>query len=609
MKEDITRLKDEIHVDERKLKELESILKDMGLNEESLLVSLLYVAIKYKQKTLDEISTIYPENVVNTIKILIKLDQINYSQQAVEAENIRKMFFAITKDIRTIMLKIAFVVTELRFVNETSDEEKIKLANSIFALFAPLSARLGLSAFKTELENGAFKILNPEKYDEIQNEVDARFHKRQPIVERLKTLVINCMKDLNIKGRVYGRKKHIYSIYKKLADHSLDNIYDLIAVRAIVKTVADCYALLGRLHTVVEPMQNRFKDYIAIPKPNGYQSLHTTVIFERFPVEIQIRTEEMHKYAEYGVAAHWLYKEKRSKQDSLDVRLAWLRQMMENENVSIDELAKSLSQDIYNNEIFVQTPKGKVIYLPSGSTPIDFAYAIHSEVGNKCIGAKVNGKMTTVNYQLNNGDVVEIITNPNSKGPSRDWLKICKTSEARSKINSFFKKNMKEDNIKLGKLLLENAIKEKGYSVSKLISKPYLDEILEYYNMSTIDELYTNIGTNAISSKYIANKLVNLYQKQIKQEESSSIQATKISLSSPTDKQIQIKGLNNVLIKFAGCCKPMYGDSIVGFISAGRGIIIHRSICPNLNYFDANRIIDANWKPLEEKKKSKKSKN
>ena len=609
MKEDITRLKDEIHVDERKLKELESILKDMGLNEESLLVSLLYVAIKYKQKTLDEISTIYPENVVNTIKILIKLDQINYSQQAVEAENIRKMFFAITKDIRTIMLKIAFVVTQLRFVNETSDEEKIKLANSIFALFAPLSARLGLSAFKTELENGAFKILNPEKYDEIQNEVDARFHKRQPIVERLKTLVINCMKDLNIKGRVYGRKKHIYSIYKKLADHSLDNIYDLIAVRAIVKTVADCYALLGRLHTVVEPMQNRFKDYISIPKPNGYQSLHTTVIFEGFPVEIQIRTEEMHKYAEYGVAAHWLYKEKRSKQDSLDVRLAWLRQMMENENVSIDELAKSLSQDIYNNEIFVQTPKGKVIYLPSGSTPIDFAYAIHSEVGNKCIGAKVNGKMTTVNYQLNNGDVVEIITNPNSKGPSRDWLKICKTSEARSKINSFFKKNMKEDNIKLGKLLLENAIKEKGYSVSKLISKPYLDEILEYYNMSTIDELYTNIGTNAISSKYIANKLVNLYQKQIKQEESSSIQATKISLSSPTDKQIQIKGLNNVLIKFAGCCKPMYGDSIVGFISAGRGIIIHRSICPNLNYFDANRIIDANWKPLEEKKKSKKSKN
>ena len=606
MKEEIIKIKSEVKFDTRKLNELEKILADMGLNEDSLLVALLYIAIKSEQKSIDEISTIYSENVINTINILIKLDKINYSQQSVEAENIRKMFFAITKDIRTIMLKIAFVVTELRFIDEVEDEKKIELANSIFALFAPLSARLGLSAFKTELENGAFKILDPKKYDEIQNEVDSRFHKRQPIVERLKTLVNNCMKDLGITGRVYGRKKHIYSIYKKLADHPLDNIYDLIAVRAIVKTIPECYALLGRLHTVVEPMQNRFKDYIAIPKPNGYQSLHTTVIFEGFPVEIQIRTEEMHKYAEYGVAAHWLYKEKRSKQDFLDIRLAWLRQMMENENVSIDELAKSLSQDIYNNEIFVQTPKGKVIYLPSGSTPIDFAYAIHSEVGNKCVGTKINGKMSTVNSPLNNGDVVEIITNPNSKGPSRDWLKICKTSEARSKINSFFKKNMKEETIKLGKSLLENAIKEKGYSVAKLLAKAYLDEILEYYNMTEIDELYTNIGTNAISAKYIANKLASSYQKQIKQEENTDIQATKISLSTPTDKQIQLKGLNNILIKFAGCCKPMHGDSIVGFVSAGRGVIIHRSICPNLSYFDSNRIIDAYWKPQEEKTKSTK---
>ncbi len=610
MNDEISKLKKETKVDEKNLNELEKIIKDMGLNEESLIVSLVYIAIRSGQKTIDEISTLYPENVINTVKILMKLDKINYSQQATEAENIRKMFFAITKDIRTIMLKIAFVVTELRYIDDLKENDRIELANSIFALFAPLSARLGLSAFKTELENGAFKILDPKKYDEIQTEVDLRFHKRQPIVERLKILVNNCMQDLDIKGRVYGRKKHIYSIYKKLSDHSLDNIYDLIAVRAIVKTVSECYALLGRLHSVVEPMQDRFKDYIAIPKPNGYQSLHTTVIFEGFPVEIQIRTEEMHKYAEYGVAAHWLYKEKKNKQDSLDIRLAWLRQMMENENVSIDELAKSLSQDIYNNEIFVQTPKGKVIYLPSGSTPIDFAYAIHSEVGNKCIGAKINGKMSTVTSILNNGDVVEIITNPNSKGPSRDWLKICKTSEARSKINSFFKKNMKEDTIKLGKSLLENAIKDKGYVVNKLLTKPYLDEILDYYNMSEIDELYTNIGTNAISAKYIANKLVSSYQKQIKQEENINTQATKINLSTPTDKQIQLKGLNNILIKFAGCCKPMYGDDIVGFVSTGRGVIIHRSICPNLSYFDSNRIIDASWKPLEEKtKSSKKSKN
>lgn len=609
MKEEIAKIKAEIKLDERKINELETILKDMGLNDDCLLAGLIYISIISGQKTIDEISIIYPENVINIVKTLIKLDQINYSQQSIEAENIRKMFFAITKDIRTIMLKIAFVVTELRFSSEMNETDRMTLANSIFALFAPLSARLGLSAFKTELENGAFKIVDPKKYDEIQSEVDSRFHKRQPIVERLKTLVSNCMKDLGISGKVYGRKKHIYSIYKKLQDHNLDNIYDLIAVRAIVKTIPECYALLGRLHSVVEPMQDRFKDYIAIPKPNGYQSLHTTVIFEGFQVEIQIRTLDMHKYAEYGVAAHWLYKEKRTKQDSLDVRLAWLRQMMENENVSIDELAKSLSQDIYNNEIFVQTPKGKVIYLPSGSTPIDFAYSIHSEVGNKCVGAKINGKMSPVTTSLNNGDVVEIITNPNSKGPSRDWLKICKTSEARSKINSFFKKNMKEDTIKLGKSLLENAIKDKGYSVSKLLAKPHLDEVLDYYNISEIDELYTNIGTNAISAKYLANKLANLYQKQIKQSESTTAQANKVTLSAPTDKQIQLKGLNNILIKFAGCCRPMYGDPIVGFVSSGRGVIIHRAICPNLTYFSHHRLIDASWKPIDnEQKSTKKSK-
>ena len=354
-----------------------NIIIDIGLGEESLLSGLVYYALDNGLFDIDYIKERYNTEIYNTVVTLDKLDKINYAQQLEEAENLRKMFFAITKDIRTIMIKIAMVVNNLRHILDKSDEEKRVLATSIFTLFAPLSARLGLSTYKTELENGAFKILNPEKYDEIQNEVDMRFHKRQPIVDRLVELVEKCMKELKISGKVYGRKKHIYSIYKKLNDHTLDKIYDLIAVRAIVKTVAECYALLGRLHSVVEPMPNRFKDYIATPKPNGYQSIHTTVKFEGFPVEIQIRTEEMNKYAEYGMAAHWVYKEKRSKRDSLDQRLAWLRQMMENEDVSIDDLAESLNQDIYNNEIFVQTPMGKVIYLPSGSTPIDFAYMIH----------------------------------------------------------------------------------------------------------------------------------------------------------------------------------------------------------------------------------------
>lgn len=599
---------DDFH--KEKANTLIQIITEMGLRDEVKLEGVLYASLRLNINTLDSIKNNYDNEIYNAVYTLEKIYNINYSQQESEAENLRKMFFAITKDIRTIMLKIALIVVELRFSSHLSADGQKYLANSIFALFAPLCARLGLSNYKTELENGAFRILDPKKYDEIQKEVDDRFHKRQPIVDRLTELVKKCMDELGIKGRVYGRKKHIYSIYKKLVSHSLDHIYDLIAVRAIVGTVADCFALIGKLHGEVVPMPNRYKDYISKPKPNGYQSIHSTVIFEGFPVEIQIRTEEMNQYAEYGIAAHWVYKEKRSTRDSLDIRLAWLRKMMEDADNNIDDLAESLNQDIYNSEIFVQTPKGKVIYLPNGSTPIDFAYMIHSEIGNKCVGAKVNGKMVPTTSTLNNGDVVEIITNPNSKGPSRDWLKICKTSEARSKINAFFKKNMKEDNIRLGKSMLESAIKEKGYSTSKLISDNMFDDILSYYNMSEMDELYATIGTNAISAKLIANKLAQAYQKKIKLESEPLVANSSISLIEPTDNQVAVKGLNNILIKFAGCCRPMYGDDIVGFVSAGRGIIIHRKICPNVSYFSKSRLIEANWKPIDNvnKKINKKAK-
>ncbi len=594
--------------DKKKVEELMDILQDMGLGEEKKCEGALYFTFSLNKINLDYIKGNFPDSIFSTITILKKLDTLNYSQQKEEAENLRKMFFAITKDVRTIMLKIGLVVTHCRYAENLDEQDRLTLANSVISLYAPLAARLGLSNYKTELENSAFMITNPTKYNEIQEEVDNRFHKRQPIVERLVTLVKKCMNELSIEGRVYGRKKHIYSIYKKLESHPLDQIYDLIAVRAIVRNVPDCYALIGRLHSEVEPMKNRFKDYIATPKPNGYQSIHSTVKFEGFPVEIQVRSEEMHQYAEYGIAAHWLYKEKRSKQDSLDIRLAWLRQMMENENTSIEELTNSLNQDIYNNEIFVQTPKGKVIYLPTGSTPIDFAYNIHSEVGNRCVGAKVNGKMVPTTSVLNNGDVVEIITNPNSKGPSRDWLKLCKTSEARTKINAFFKKNMKEEIIRLGKTMLENAIKEKGYAVNKLLDKQNIEDLLSYYNMIEIDELYANIGTNAISAKYLANKLSLNYQKQLKIEKTTSELERSISLAEPSESQISIKGLNNILMKFAGCCRPMYGDYIIGFVSAGRGVIIHRAICPNVSYFDTSRIIEANWKAIDIPHKKKKAK-
>lgn len=581
-----------------------AILDDMELGETIKCEGLLHFLVLNNVLSLEQAEQDYPEASA-TLNILDKLEKIKITDSAEDTENIRKMFFAITKDIRIIMFKIALIVTKLRHKDEFDENERQEIAKAIFLMYAPLSARLGMSNYKTELENGAFLILQPEKYNQIQEDVDKRFHKRQPIVERLTLLTKRCMDELGIKGKVFGRKKHIFSIYKKLQDHTLDQIYDLIAVRAIVNTVAECYALLGRLHTEVEPIPGRFKDYIAIPKPNGYQSLHTTVKFEGFPVEIQIRTVEMHQYAEYGIAAHWLYKEKRNKQDSLDIRLAWLRQMMENENVSIEDLAKSLNQDIYNNEIFVQTPRGKVIYLPAGSTPIDFAYNIHSEIGNKCVGAKVNDKMVPITSSLNNGDIVEIITNPNSKGPSRDWLKICKTSEARKKINEFFKRNMKEENVKLGKTMLENAIKDKGYAVNKLINTEAMQEIIDYYNVADIDEFYALIGTNAIKPIAIANKLALAFQKQFKAEQEQIVSHNTITLADPQENQVSLKGLNNILMKFAGCCRPMYGDEIVGFVSTGRGVIIHRKQCPNVACFDEGRLIDASWKPIVEKPKKK----
>jgi len=594
-------LKDE---NNKKAEEFLKIASSMKLGLDQQLSGVVYYCFINNALSLDEIKTRFDESVYSTILILDKLHKINYSQQETEAENIRKMFFAITKDVRIIMLKIAFTIVDLRFIENKTVEEKQILASAIFDLYAPMAARLGLSTYKTELENGAFKLKDEKLYNNIQAQVAKRYKERQPIVDRLTALVDQCLKELNISGKVYGRQKHIYSIYKKMQDHSLDQIYDLVAVRALVQTVPECYALLGRLHMQVEPYKNRFKDYIATPKPNGYQSLHTTVLFEGVPVEIQIRTEVMHQYAEYGIAAHVLYKERKTKQDTLDISLAWLRKTMENEDVSIDELASSLSEDIYNNEIFVQTPKGKVVYLPSGSTPIDFAYSIHSEVGNKCIGAKVNGKMVPTHSELHNGDVVEIITNPNSKGPSRDWLKLCKTSEARSKINSFFKKNMREDTIKLGKTMLDVAIKEKGYSVSKLMAN--IKEVLGHYNFQEEDELLANIGTSAIPAKTIANKLESLHLKEIKATQDKPIRNSTIQILEPSEKQIDLKGLNNILMKFANCCHPMYGDEIVGFVSAGRGIIIHRKVCPNVNYFRPSRLIEAIWKPIENKKPKKK---
>lgn len=419
------------------------------------------------------IEQIYGEETLAFLHGLKKLIEISYTNEQEEAENIRQMFFALAKDVRVILVKICFVLAEIKLYSSAFAEEKIETKNfnekalktqneltatekakQILDLFAPLAARLGLSSVKSELEDIAFEMLHPQEFMEIKREVNKRYLAREKTVEDLKHQIKIFMHELGLSGEIMGRKKHIYSISKKLKEKGgdLDKIYDLVAVRAILNTVADCYALLGKINENFMPLQNRFKDYISIPKSNGYQSLHTTIMFEGVPVEIQIRTQEMHRMAEFGVAAHWMYKEKRNKQDSLDERLGWVREIMENEKyMSSEDLINSLRVDIYDGEIFVQSPKGKVLHMPENSTPIDFAYLIHSEVGNQCVGAKVNGKMQPLTKPLSNGDIVEIITSPNSRGPSRDWLKVIKTQQAKSKILAFFRKEMKEENIKNGK--------------------------------------------------------------------------------------------------------------------------------------------------------------
>ena len=577
-----------------------------------------------------EIEKEFGAPVLAFLHALKKLIEIDYTNEQEEAENIRKMFFALAKDVRVIVVKICFVLAEIKHYDsgfaivgknnellgnesaenvpktallekENNQDKLTTKAKQILDLFAPLAARLGLSKVKSELEDVAFKLLHPKEYASIKSEVDKRYLEREKTVEDLKNQIKNFMHELRLSGEIMGRKKHIYSINKKLQEKNgnLDKIYDLVAVRAILNSVADCYALLGKINENFMPLHNRFKDYISIPKSNGYQSLHTTVMFEGVPVEIQIRTAEMHRIAEFGVAAHWVYKEKRNKLDSLDERLGWVREIMENGNsMTSQDIINLLKVDIYDGEIFVQTPKGKVLHMPNDATPIDFAYLIHSQVGNQCVGAKVNGKMQPITKPLSNGDIVEIITNPNSRGPSRDWLKVVKTSQAKNKILNFFRKEMKEENIKNGKAMFEQSIKNLGYSVPKITEKKFVQQLLDKHNIATLDELFASIGHGAYSSKVFAGKLVQIYQADVKkQQEKMQIQhIAPPEVYNPSDNKVNIKGMNNLMIKFAKCCCPMEGDEVVGFISQGRGIIIHRKQCPNVSFFDKDRLIEANWK-------------
>ena len=572
------------------------ILIDLGLDAETIAAALLHDVIEDTPVTGEDVRREFGENVLTLVSGVTKLDKIVFkSQEEEEAENFRKIFIAMAKDIRVIIIKLADRLHNMRSLNFLSKERQQKMARETLDIYAPIAGRLGISQVKCELEDLCLKYLDPAAFEYLVENIHQKLEERNRFVDFVVEEINGILEESNIHGEVFGRPKHFYSIYKKMKDKhkTLDQIYDLTAVRVIVGTVDECYEVFGKIHKKWKPVPGRIKDYIATPKPNLYQSLHTTVVTNfGQPFEIQIRTEEMHRTAEYGIAAHWKYKENRSEETSLDQRIAWIREVMELQGGLKDskEFMDTVKGELYSTELLVFTPQSKVISLPAGATPVDFAYAIHSEVGNRCTGAKVNGKIVPLNTRLETGDVVEIITSPNSKGPSRDWLKFIKSSSARAKIKSFYKKEMKEENIRLGRSMMEEAAKRKGMSLSELVTPESFKKVSEKLSFDTPDEMYSAIGYGAVTVNQVIFKLLDYFRKEAPAPIIPQPFKAKNAKGSVT-----INGMTGMLVSFAGCCSPVPGDDIVGFVTRGRGIVVHRKDCPNMKNADPARLQAAEW--------------
>ena len=572
------------------------ILVDLGLDADTVAGALLHDVIEDTPVTEEDVRREFGESVLTLVSGVTKLDKIVFkSQEEEEAENFRKIFIAMAKDIRVIIIKLADRLHNMRSLNFLSKERQQKMARETLDIYAPIAGRLGISQIKCELEDLCLKYLDPAAFEYLVENIHQKLEERNRFVDFVVEEINGILEESNIHGEVFGRPKHFYSIYKKMKDKhkTLDQIYDLTAVRVIVGTVDECYEVFGKIHKKWKPVPGRIKDYIATPKPNLYQSLHTTVVTNfGQPFEIQIRTEEMHRTAEYGIAAHWKYKENRSEETSLDQRIAWIREVMELQGGLKDskEFMDTVKGELYSTELLVFTPQSKVISLPAGATPVDFAYAIHSEVGNRCTGAKVNGKIVPLNTVLETGDVVEIITSPNSKGPSRDWLKFIKSSSARAKIKSFYKKEMKEENIRLGRSMLEEAAKRKGMSLSELVTPESFKKVSEKLSFDTPDEMYSAIGYGAVTVNQVIFKLLDYFRKEAPAPIIPQPFKAKNAKGSVT-----INGMTGMLVSFAGCCSPVPGDDIVGFVTRGRGIVVHRKDCPNMKNADPARLQAAEW--------------
>lgn len=594
------------------------ILANLEMDKETIAAGMLHDVVEDTSVSEERIKKDFGEEVALLVDGVTKLGRLSYSSDKLEvqAENLRKMFLAMAKDIRVIIIKLADRLHNMRTLQFMTPAKQKEKAKETMDIYAPIAQRLGISKIKTELDDLALKYSQPEVFFDLVNQINSRKTEREEFVQQIVDEVSTHMKNANIKADVNGRVKHFFSIYKKMVnqDKTVDQIYDLFAVRIIVDSVKDCYAALGVIHEMYTPIPGRFKDYIAMPKPNMYQSLHTTLMSSvGQPFEIQIRTEEMHKTAEYGIAAHWKYKEssdgKKSVQAQEEEKLSWLRQILEwqrdmSDNREFLNLLKG-DLDLFAEDVYCFTPQGDVKNLPNGSTPIDFAYAIHSAVGNKMVGARVNGKLVNIDYKIQNGDRIEILTSQNSRGPSRDWLGIVKSTQAKNKINQWFKKEFKESNIIKGKEMIASYCKAKAITQSDIMNSRYMEIVQKKYGFKDWESVLAAIGHGGLKEGQVVNRLVEEYSKEHKQEMTDEVVLERVAEASKNKVHIAksksgivVKGIDDMAVRFSRCCNPVPGDEIVGFVTRGRGLSIHRTDCVNMIHLtegERARLIDAEW--------------
>ena len=588
------------------------ILANLELDDETLCAALLHDVVEDTPVTHEDIVNEFGEAIAEMVAGVTKLGTLRYTTaEEQQVENYRKMFLAMGKDIRVILIKLADRLHNMRTLKYLSRDRQIANAKETQDLYAPLANRLGIYSLKWELEDLSFKYLHPEEFHEIINGLDKKREERLKFLEKIQEDLQEEIKDEGIKADVTGRAKHIYSIYRKMQrdNKTLDQIYDLFALRILVDNVKDCYAVLGIVHEMYTPMPGRFKDYIAVPKKNMYQSIHTTLLGPKgTPFEVQIRTWDMHRTAEFGIAAHWAYKEASNKGTKRNVvvtddKLAWLRETLEwqKNTENPDEFLNTLKTELFEDEVYIFTPKGMIKVLPKGATPIDFAYSVHEQIGHKMVGCKINSKMMPIVTPLRNGDIVEIITSEQSKGPSRDCINFVKSSSAKTRINQWFKRAQRSENIERGKELIEKEVKKLGIKYSDLVRPEWLQLAIDRYKFGSVDDLYASIGFGGISVNKLMARLLDEYRKDHEdedfEEKIEELSKAKPTRAKPSKTGVVVKGIDNCLVKLSKCCNPLPGDEIVGYITKGRGVSVHRTDCVNVKDLlnEENRMIDVYW--------------